>query len=238
MFGHTDTGDGVEGPVANFAVVLDPDLDQISNARLGHARAGILGLRDRQRDPDDMGSVGAGGVHSESAPIRTRHRAPAYPRPARVCGPRDRIWRTEPRSAGPHRSRRVRPRPSRRTSKSSNRRGRCDRTHCRRHSGARLPQRPGAVSAGARAAGLVPPAHAAGTRRPAAGPRPRPAPPTHARQGDSPRCPWDGSGRGPWSEQRTDPRPHPSHRSRRRAQAISSGAQSSLTAPAAGRPPA
>ncbi len=68
VLGHADARDRVERPVVDFAVVLDSDLDQISDAGIGHAFAGILGLRDRQRHTDDTGSIGARDVQRERAP--------------------------------------------------------------------------------------------------------------------------------------------------------------------------
>jgi hypothetical protein len=65
---HPDARHRIEGLVGELAVVGNADVDLVSEAQRVGAALADLGLRRRQRDPDDLDVVALGGVPGEAAP--------------------------------------------------------------------------------------------------------------------------------------------------------------------------
>lgn len=65
---HPDRADRVEGAVVDVAVVLEPDLDPVSEAGVGDTIAGQLGMASRHGDPHTSNAVMLGGVQEHGAP--------------------------------------------------------------------------------------------------------------------------------------------------------------------------
>ncbi len=65
---HADRGDRVEGIVGEIAVVGDPELGQIPDSGFSCALGRQLGLGRRERNPENLRAVLAGGVDAEAAP--------------------------------------------------------------------------------------------------------------------------------------------------------------------------
>lgn len=68
MFGHADRRDGVVRTVPDVPVVLDPDLDPVSQSLFGDALAGERGLLGGEGHSGDLGAVLACCVHGHGAP--------------------------------------------------------------------------------------------------------------------------------------------------------------------------
>ena len=68
VLGHPDAGDGVVRPVGHVAVVLDADLDPVSEPRRRDGSAGEGGLLLGEGDPDGRDPVLASGVDDEGPP--------------------------------------------------------------------------------------------------------------------------------------------------------------------------